>query len=111
MTPADDLHLPVTPVTATESSQAPAPARAKRATVKAPALEIGAESEVRGGPEAPLETLLPEGEAPFNEVDPALAIASEHEIRVRAYYLWQAAGEPEGSELEFWQQATAQMVK
>ena len=45
------------------------------------------------------------------DIDPALSIAHEQRIRECAYYLWQAAGEPEGSELEFWQQASAQLVR
>lgn len=30
---------------------------------------------------------------------------SEHEIRARAYGLWEQAGKPEGRGEEFWQQA------
>lgn len=32
-------------------------------------------------------------------------------LRVRAYYLWEAAGRPEGRELEFWAQAERQAAE
>ena len=33
----------------------------------------------------------------------------EEQIRVRAYYLWEQAGRPEGSEPAFWAEAERQM--
>jgi hypothetical protein len=35
----------------------------------------------------------------------------EHEIRERAYKLWQDAGSPEGQENEFWEKAKDQITK
>ncbi len=32
-------------------------------------------------------------------------------IRVRAYYLWEKAGRPEGGDMEFWEEARRQIEK
>ncbi len=34
-----------------------------------------------------------------------MAIATEEDIRVRAYHLWEADGRPHGRDLEFWERA------
>lgn len=42
-------------------------------------------------------------------------MSSRHEIleriRVRAYFLWEQAGRPEGGDLEFWDQARDQIER
>lgn len=85
--------------------------------------EVGPESEVRGGHEAPRDIASAGEELAVSEqVDvargfPRQALEGgesgntpnsddrEERIRICAYYLWQAAGEPDGRELEFWVEA------
>jgi len=115
MTSPDDIRIQPSPTTSVGITETAATAKPKRSVGKTPT----AESEVRGGSEAalrsladaPLETLTSKVEPRFVEIDPSLEIALEQRIREHAYYLWQAAGEPEGSDLEFWQQASAQRIK
>jgi hypothetical protein len=39
-----------------------------------------------------------------------MVFCTEEEIRVRAYYLWEANGRPEGRDLEFWASAQQSMA-
>jgi len=41
---------------------------------------------------------------------PANPELNEHQIRECAYYLWKNAGEPEGGDWEFWEQARAKLA-
>lgn len=35
----------------------------------------------------------------------------EEQIRIRAYYLWEQAGDPKGTPDEYWEQARAEIEK
>ncbi|MGY3630902.1 DUF2934 domain-containing protein [Bradyrhizobium sp. Lot33] len=39
----------------------------------------------------------------------AMADPNDHEIRVRAHRLWEAAGRPEGRDEEFWRRAELEL--
>ena len=111
MTSPDDIRIPGDTTLPLESAGKASSAKPISPAATVAPREIGAESEVRGGPEAPIDNFDLDSDSTIMDIDPALSIAHEQRIRECAYYLWQAAGEPEGSELEFWQQASAQLVR
>ncbi|TLU83854.1 MAG: DUF2934 domain-containing protein [Chlorobium sp.] len=41
------------------------------------------------------------------EKDPMTSVEREDQIRLAAYYIWKANGEPEGTDVQDWSQAEA----
>jgi hypothetical protein len=79
--------------------------KTKRQALNLPERVIAGKIETADGPEKSTDILLAGEEIAFTGGDNSQVDAHRQRIQECAYYLWKTAGEPEGNDLEFWQQA------